>query len=64
VGGGFGVIDGVPAGSATRTGAALAPIVINAAIANPGGVVPVKITMQSSGLGSDATSDDLTGTIG
>jgi hypothetical protein len=64
IGGTTGVIDGTPVGTATRTGSAFFAIRINGTIPNPGGMVPVKITMQSSGVGIDALQDDLTGVLG
>ena len=64
IGGSFGAVDGAYAGSAVRTAPGLVALSIAGAVTNPGGLVPVKITMQSSGPGSDVIIDDLTGSVG
>lgn len=64
VGGTIGAVDGTLIGSATRSVVTLAALRITGSLTNPHGMVPVKITMQSSGAGVDAVIDDLTGTIG
>jgi len=64
VGGSPGVIDGTLMGTVTRGGAAFIALRINGVRSNPGGIVPVKITIQSSGAGQTAAIDDLTGVLG
>lgn len=64
VGGTRNVVDGTLAGSVTQNVSPFGVKRIRGTVTNPGGIVPVKITMQSSGAGVDAAIDDLTGGIG
>lgn len=63
LGGTPGLADGTFIAQATATGATLTPKTIVGTITNPDGVPMLKITMQSSALGVDATIDDLSGTL-
>jgi hypothetical protein len=64
VGGTVGTIDGTLVGSITRAASTLAPVTITGTIGNPRTTVLVKLTMQSSGAGSNAVIDEMTGSIG
>jgi hypothetical protein len=60
LGGTYDTIDGTLVGSATTASASFAQIQISAAIANPTGLRPVKVTIQSSGATIDAQLRDFT----
>src|SRR6185295_14885998 len=64
VGGAFGALDGVLVNTRTRSASTFANVNMNGSIAKPSGIVPVKVTVQSSGAGVDAFIRDLTGSIG
>lgn len=64
VGGTFGAVDGTLVGQVTRNGPSLIGVQIAGPVTNPTGIVPVKITIQSSGLGVEASADLLDGTLG
>lgn len=63
VGGTFDAADGTVVGSVSVTGASFAVYEIQAGFTNPTGVVPIKLTIQSSGAGVDAQGADVIGSI-
>lgn len=63
VGGTYDAADGTLVGQQTLTSAGFTPIQIAASVANPTGVVPVKITLQSPSAGVEARLRDTTVTI-
>lgn len=68
VGGSFVAVGSAPGGgtlvgSATRNGASFIPIKLSGSFANPTGVVPVQVTIQSSGVAADARMKNMSGSI-